>query len=66
VVSHDERLMEFADEIWRIVDGRLGREVGARALHAPMPADAAHPPTGTAPAHGPPTPAGPSRLAAAG
>ncbi len=31
IVSHDERLMEFADEIWRIVEGRLYRGTDALA-----------------------------------
>jgi ABC-type multidrug transport system fused ATPase/permease subunit len=41
VVSHDERLMDFADEIWRIADGRVCREAGGRTPPAPPAADVA-------------------------
>jgi ATP-binding cassette subfamily B protein len=49
IVSHDERLMEFADEIWRIVEGRLYRGGDALAVDSvvpqpPSPSQAPSPP----------------------
>jgi putative ABC transport system ATP-binding protein len=37
VVAHDERMVEGFDRVYRMLDGRIGNDVGAHVAPGPVP-----------------------------